>query len=346
MLKIELVMANPNDGISQTELPHRPGWPDAKAPSTSPRLGLHNTKLSTIAMDEDCALHIQGQCQRFNRYNSFLDASQSAIPSAADVQATVAEIDRIMIEAERAIHENMSRLRRDIGQFKKDVSRMADPCWYRKVRDLTGQYDVSCWQRNRFAETHPDYDAPQFTDILNTMRIPDYNDFAEYLKETLPRASNMWMPEHEYGELTFMGKVHMLLKMVITNAAHRSAFSLLTTVKAKVYIVGHKRVTIRVLPKQVEYVDAQLLWLLDIHAQTAEQDEYWDFAESWRRLAIAWEDMYVEPAFLMRLLGTIRAKAETEVRYRTNIAINARLPQELADLVFEKAMAVEEIPLE
>lgn len=103
---------------------------------------LRNTKMSTISMAPECRQHIAGQGERFGRYSSILgNAYRSSLPiqSAKAVQQTVAEIDRIMLDAELAIQERMSRLRREVDEFERNVSENSDDRWYRNVADLTGK---------------------------------------------------------------------------------------------------------------------------------------------------------------------------------------------------------------
>lgn len=178
------------------------------------------------------------------------------------------------------------------------------------------------------------------------MRIRDFDDFACYLKETLPAAANEARPVHEPSRYAFTGKVKNLLDIALRSASHSTSFSLLATVKAKVFVLNRARVPPRHLELPVADMDARLLQMLDVHSNIGDKDEYWDFASSWRLLVTSWEDMASDAGPLLRVLDPIRKKAEKEIRCRSSLAVNMRLPQELADLIFEWAMVIEEVPLE
>lgn len=177
------------------------------------------------------------------------------------------------------------------------------------------------------------------------MRICDFDDFAHYLKETLPAAAKNPRYAYETG-YSFIGKVDTLLDITLRSASHAVSFSLLAVIKARVFVLDRDRIPLRILTKRLPRLDADLLRFLDIHSALDDRDEYWDFASSWRVLVSSWEEMASDAGPLLQVLEPIRKKAEREIRYRTDIAVNRRLPQELADLVFEHAMTVEEVPLE
>lgn len=183
--------------------------------------------------------------------------------------------------------------------------------------------------------------------MLSNMRIRDFDDFAHYLKETLPAAASKARPVYEQGSgYYFTGKVESLLDITLRSVSHPLSFSLLAVIKARVFILDRPRIPLRVLTKRLPRIDADLLRILDIHSSLDDRDDYWDFASSWRVLVSSWEEMASDAGPILQVLEPIRKKAEKEIRYRTDIAVNRRLPQELADLVFEHAMAVEEVPLE
>lgn len=183
--------------------------------------------------------------------------------------------------------------------------------------------------------------------MLSSMRIRDFDDFANYLKETLPAAAVKYRPDYErnHGH-SFIAKVESLLDITLRSANHPMALSLLAIIKAKVFVLDRPRVPFRSLAKGLGKIDAEMLRMLDIHSDLDDRDEYWDFASSWRLLVSSWEEMASDPGPLLQVLEPIRKKAEREIRHGTDIAVNKSLPQELADLVFEHAMAVEEVPFE
>ncbi|KAK4501392.1 hypothetical protein PRZ48_007201 [Zasmidium cellare] len=297
----------------------------------SRKLELQNTKMSTITMDPGCKDHISNQCERFERFSKIGGTTyQTALParSADAVRQTVAEIDKIMLEAERAIQGRMSRLRREVDQFRSDVAEHSSIHWYRNISDLTA------------------YESSEFHQILSNMRIHDFDDFAKYLKETLPAAAKQVRPDHESFSWHFLNKIKTLLDLVLGSASHPVSFSLLATIKAKVFVLDRPRIPPRRLAPRLASVDTELLRMMDMHSNMDDRDKYWDFASSWRLLVTSWEDMASDAGSLLRVLDPIRKKAEAEIRRRTALAVSRKLPQELADLVLEHAMAVEEVPLE
>lgn len=107
---------------------------------------LRYTNMSTIKMDRACSHRIEEQCERFARSAAFLGISwrsNTSIQRAQVVQSTVAQIDQIMIEAERAIQEKMAQLRVGVDEFGKVVWEDSDDRWYRNIEDLTGKYWVT-----------------------------------------------------------------------------------------------------------------------------------------------------------------------------------------------------------
>ncbi|CAK4018074.1 Hypothetical predicted protein [Lecanosticta acicola] len=276
------------------------------------------------------------ECERYNRYAAFLDPEGTfEVPKqcAEKVKNDLSEIEHIMRDASRAIEEKVLQLQKNTSQFLQDVAVHSGPRWYRNVEDLTADEDS------------------HFVEILNTMDFPDVPDFCAYLEETLPLAAAKRRPDHEYSGRRFVGKVHLLLQRVMQGYANNYplALSLFVVVKSKVLQRSNPRV-LRAYPTEEKYVNDTINWLLDQRDLHGSPDEYWDFATHWRAMLHTWKPS--SPHFngglgaLLDLLERFRQKAESEIRHRTLIAVNGRLPTELADLVFEFAMLVEEVPLE
>lgn len=103
---------------------------------------LRYTNMSTIIMEPQCRRHIVKQSERFEQSARFLGkacTSDSQIQSAQAVQQTVAEIDQIMLDAERAIQNKLSQLRVQVDEFAKVVRESSDCHWYRNLEDVTGK---------------------------------------------------------------------------------------------------------------------------------------------------------------------------------------------------------------
>lgn len=180
------------------------------------------------------------------------------------------------------------------------------------------------------------------------MPLADTEDFAAYLKETLPSAASTSKPNHEFFGRTFTGKVHLLLERTLYESRRNPsvAFSLFATVRAKVLLSGRPRVHPRNLEREQQYIDETVLCMLDQHSQAHNPEDYWDFAASWRALLDGWREMGSDPGTLLRLIDPIRKKAQGEIRHRVDIAVNNKLPAELSDAIFEQAMLAEEVPFD
>ncbi|KAF7191734.1 hypothetical protein HII31_06779, partial [Pseudocercospora fuligena] len=303
------------------------------AQRTIPSLGLRLPGAGALTLDDTCKSSIEIQCKRFNRYAQYLGPSAGSDQpwEAADaVKDTLTQIEQILMQAADSIRAKTAQLERDVKQFALDVAKHADSRWYRHLNDLTS------------------LDDSKLVETLNKMPLPDAEDFAAYLKETLPAAASQPKPNHEFFGRTFTGKVHLLLERILYESRqNRSiAFSLFVTVRAKVLLSGRPRVHPRNLEREQQYVDETLLLMLDQHSRVEDLEEYWDFAASWRESLDGWREMGSDPATLLRLIDPIRMKAQTEIRHRVDIAVSNRLPAELSDAIFEQAMLAEEVPFE
>ncbi|KXT15613.1 hypothetical protein AC579_5834 [Pseudocercospora musae] len=315
-------------------LTHESGSPTFKeglsAQRAIPNLGLRVSGASTLTLDDTCKSSIEIQCKRFNRYAQYLGPSAGSDQpweTADAVKDTLNEIEHILMQAADSIRAKTAQLERDVKQFALDVSQHADSRWYRHLRDLTS------------------LDDSKLVETLNKMPLSDAEDFAAYLKESLPAAANQPKPNHEFFGRTFTGKVHLLLERILYESRNNrsAAFSLFVTVRAKVLLSGRPRVHPRSLEREQQYVDETLLWMLDQHSGAENLEDYWDFAASWRELLDSWRETGSDPATLLRLIDPVRKKAQREIRHRVDIAVGNRLPAELSDAIFEKAMLAEEV---
>lgn len=74
-------------------------------------------------------------------------------------------------------------------------------------------------------------------------------------------------------------------------------------------------------------------------------DVFWNLASGFRQTSRHARKHRRYRSASMSLVHALRDKAEVEIRRRTMLAINGRLPAELADLLVEFAMLAEEVPL-
>lgn len=316
-----------------------------------PVMRIPRGRYESLSLSRDVKSSIKVRLRRYNELVGFVDRSlalEQPARSAKAVADTVLEIEKILALANEAIEEKVHALELNVELFSKDVALVADPKWYRKAGDITGarlpyKLDNTSADSSLIAK-----DEVTLSDMLKMMHIPDPADFALYLQDLLPQAAMQPRHDNEYGGFPFASKMRLLLNRVLQDSRsdYSIALRLFIVVKAKVLIKNKQRFRRSGFEREKQYIDDTLFWLLKQHDESSpERRQYWDFAASWRELVNAWQDIETEPEVLLRLLGGLRQKAWSEVRWKTELAVQSRLPTELVDAVFEEAMLAEEIPI-
>ena len=191
--------------------------------------------------------------------------------------------------------------------------------------------------------------------IMETMSIVDAPDFANYLIEALPRAVKRPEPKHEsFSEKPFMAKAMVLVIKLLQSCGddYSVVLPVVITTKTRVLPCRSPRNPTKIHFHDWEYVelDHMVETLLRHHdVQIKENpDLFWNFAAGFRQIfdhACKIRRKGKDIEHMMGMINALRDKAIVEIRRRTMLAINGRLPAELADLLVEFAMLAEEVPL-
>lgn len=179
--------------------------------------------------------------------------------------------------------------------------------------------------------------------IMRTMSIVDTRDFANYLMEALPRAVRSPKFVHP-RDRPFLSKAMVLVRKLLQSCGddYSSALPVALTMKTRVLPSRHPSET-WIYDQQLDKIIKTLLRHYDLRIRE-DPDLFWNFAACFREVVNhVWQNQS-KGTFSMKLIDALRDNAEVEIRRRTMVAINGRLPAELADLLVEFAMWAEEMP--